>query len=319
MIKLLTLISLFSVAAFADVNVYTDRDPGFMSEVSKAFTAKTGEQVNVIKVSYSDIKGRLELEGDRTPADLVIYKDLVYMSDLTNAGFLQNLPEAVNSTEVAPSLKSESFVSISMRPRTVVYSSERVKDTEALSYKDLADPKWKGRLCVRTSASSYNQGLAAAMVEDLGAEETASVLNGWVNNFATAPFKSDSHILNAIADGTCDVGVVNSYYYVRALEQYPNYPVSISLKTAPYVNGVAVGMLKASDKSDLVSKYINHLLSDEVQTLISNLNQQFSTTDLSLSNDVATGFGPFEYNQAPWATVENIKAADEIFEAVSYE
>lgn len=319
MIKIFTFISIFSVTALADVNIYTDRDPGVMAEISKAFEAATGESVNVINVGYPDIKGRLESEGERTPADLVIYKDMVYMSDIANSGLLQNLPEGVEAEKVAASLRSESFVSISMRPRTVVYSKDRVEASEGLSYKDLADPKWKGRLCVRTSTNSYSQGLSAAMVADLGAEETARILSGWVNNFATEPLQKDSMILNAIAEGTCDVGVVNSYYYVRALEEDPNFPVSLSLKNTPYVNGVAVGMIKASKKTELVAKYINHLLSDETQSLISNSNQQYSTTDLSLSNAISIGFGPFIYSETPWATVENVKTANEIAEAVSYE
>lgn len=319
MTKIFIIISIFTTAAFADLNIYADRDPAVLKEISKAFEEETGNSVNVLEVGYPEIKGRLELEGDGSPADIVIYKDMVYMNDLENTGLLQSLPETVDTTKVAPSLKSDTFVAISMRPRTVVYSSERVSDTENLSYKGLADPKWQGRLCLRTSTNSYSKGLTAAMVADLGADETANILSGWVENLAVSPLFGDTAILNAIADGTCDVGLVNSYYYVRALENNPNFPVSISLKNVPYVNGVAVGMVNASQKNESVAQFINYLLSDKTQSLISNINQQYSTTNLALSNKIAVGFGPFEYSQIPWATVENVNIADEVSEAVSYE
>ena len=108
---------------------------------------------------------------------------------------------------------------LSVRARTVVYHTARMKPAELSTYEDLASPKWKGRLCLRTSKKVYNQSLIAMMIARLGEEQTEKIVRGWVANLATAPFPDDTKEMEAIAAGQCDVGIVNTYYYGRLMKK----------------------------------------------------------------------------------------------------
>ncbi len=120
-----------------------------------------------------------------------------------------------------PLLAPTAWTGLSLRARTIVYSTERVKPEELTTYEALADKNWEGRLCLRTAKKVYNQSLTATLIEVHGAEKTEEILKGWVNNLSTDVFSDDVAVLEAINAGQCDVGIVNTYYYGRLHKQKP--------------------------------------------------------------------------------------------------
>ena len=118
-----------------------------------------------------------------------------------------------------------------MRARTIVYNTERVKGTkDIVNYEGLAQKKWKGRLCLRTSKKVYNQSLVAMLIAQHGKTKTEKIVRGWVENLATKVFANDTAVLKAIAAGQCDVGIVNTYYYGRLLKKNPDLKYNYILR-----------------------------------------------------------------------------------------
>ncbi|HSP84196.1 MAG TPA: extracellular solute-binding protein, partial [Psychrobacter sp.] len=167
----------------------------------------------------------------------------------------------------------------SLRARTIFYDPSKVSADQLSTYADLADPKWKGKLCLRTSKKVYNQSLVASMMEHLGAEKTEAVIRGWVDNLATDVFSDDTSLLEAIAAGQCEVGIANSYYYGRILDEKPDFPVKIFWAnqgtTGTHVNISGAGVVAGSDNADGALKLMEWLSSDEAQGLYASADKEF--------------------------------------------
>jgi iron(III) transport system substrate-binding protein len=119
------------------------------------------------------------------------------------------------------------WTGLSVRARTIVYNTERVNPRDLSTYADLALKKWGRRLCLRTSKKIYTKSLVASLIYHHGKEKTGNIITGWVDNLAATPNAKDSHVMNAILSGQCDVGLVNTYYYGRLMDKKPNIPLKL--------------------------------------------------------------------------------------------
>ena len=144
---------------------------------------------------------------------------------------------------------------------------------------DLANPKWKGRLCLRTSNNVYNQSLVGTMIQNLGAKKTDEIVRGWVRNLAVAPFPNDTAMMEAIAAGRCDVGIGNTYYYGRLMDQKPNLKLGIAFADqngrGTHVNVSGAGVAKYSKQPAAAQKFIEWLSGAEAQNLFADLNHEY--------------------------------------------
>ena len=197
-----------------EVNLYSQRHYSVDELQYKNFTDKTGIKVNVVKANADELIERLKNEGANSPADLFVTVDAGKLYNARQSGVLQQVPsKAINKDIRKDLLDSDSYwAPITYRSRIIVYSNERVQKSELSTYEDLANPKWKKRLLVRSSSNAYNQALMSSMVANLGSDATEKWSSGVVANFARDPKGSDRDQVKAIAAGQGDLAIVNSYY-----------------------------------------------------------------------------------------------------------
>lgn len=213
----------WKVAQTADVsevvNVYSSRKEELMRDLFSQFEESTGIKVNVVIDKAPKLLERMISEGENSPVDVLLTSDIGNLSKAKKLGVLQAVQSEKLAANIPANLRDEEgfWFALSKRIRAVFYKRGKVSPEEITRYEDLADPKWKGRLLVRSSSNIYNQSLVAWMLERKGEEQTKQWLDGLVANFARKPQGGDTDQLRALIAGEGDVAIANSYYYARLL------------------------------------------------------------------------------------------------------
>ena len=220
-------VAAFALAGSADVVVYNGRSQYGDEQAFKAFEEQTGLDVELRGGTAPELYERLRREGDATDADLLVTTDLANLWRATDAGLLEPVETDALSSQVAPELHAAdgSWWGLSTRIRTPMRSTERVAEDAIDGYEDLGDPRFRGRVCLRTSNNEYNQSLVADRIAKHGEADTEALLESWMANEPRI-LGSDVDVLEAIAAGDCDVGLTNHYYLGRELEEDPDFPVA---------------------------------------------------------------------------------------------
>ncbi len=274
--------NIISFNAFAEetVNVYSARIEKLIKPAFDAFTKKTGIKVVYLTAKEAVLLERLKAEGKHTNADLLITVDAGNLWLATQEGVLQSVQSQVLNKQVPASLRDpgSQWFGLTIRARTIVYSKDRVQPAELSTYAALGDPKWKDRLCLRTSKKVYNKSLVATMIKSLGKDKTEEIVGGWVNNNARIMPK-DSSLLKAIAAGKCDVGIANTYYLGRELAKNPDFPVALYWANqndrGVHVNISGAGVTKYAKNKNNAVKLLEFLSSEEAQNLFADDNMEF--------------------------------------------
>ncbi|MDO8908360.1 MAG: Fe(3+) ABC transporter substrate-binding protein [Pseudohongiella sp.] len=203
----------FSALA-AEVNVYSAREENLIKPVLDQFSAQTGIKVNLITAGADELTTRMELEGINSPADLLLTVDVGRLLRAQEMGLLQPVQSDVLESQIPAQYRDSEghWFGVSLRARVVVYDRARVNPAQLSTYEDLADPKWKGKICVRSSSNIYNQSLSSAMVSHHGVAATEQWARGLVANFARQPQGGDRDQIAAVAIGQCELAIVNTYY-----------------------------------------------------------------------------------------------------------
>ena len=191
------------VQAADDIVVYSSRIDELIKPVFDKYTAKTGVNIKFITDKEAPLMARLKAEGANTPADILITVDAGNLWQAEQMGILQPLNSEKIKANIPAQYRSstDGWTGLSLRARTIVYSTDRVEPKELSTYEALADENWDGRLCLRTSKKVYNQSLTATLIETHGAEKTEKLVKGWINNLATDVFSDDTALLQAIDAG----------------------------------------------------------------------------------------------------------------------
>ncbi|MDH3387927.1 MAG: extracellular solute-binding protein, partial [Gammaproteobacteria bacterium] len=200
-----------------EVNVYSARKEALILPLLKKFEATSGIGFNLITGKEDALLKRLESEGRSTPADVFITTDAGRLQRAKEAGVLQPIEDAVLSARIPQNLRdSENYwFGLSQRARIIFYVKDRVDPAELSTYEALAEPRWKKRICIRSSDNIYNQSLVASMIEARGVEATEAWARGLVANLARKPAGGDTDQLRAAAAGLCDIAIANTYYFAR--------------------------------------------------------------------------------------------------------
>src|SRR2546430_16777264 len=211
-----------ALAQSGDVNVYTYRESKLIQPLFDAFTKQTGIKVNVISAS-SGLEQRIKAEGTNSPADVLLTVDIGRIEDAVRAGISQPMKSDVLDKIVAPQYRDPEghWYGISMRARMVYASKDRVQET-ALSYEDLADPKWKGKICIRSGQYIYNNALFASYIAHHGEAKAEEWLKALKANLAQKPSGGDREVARDILAGKCDIGLANTYYWALMLNNDPD-------------------------------------------------------------------------------------------------
>lgn len=295
--------------------VYSARIEQFIKPMFDVYTQETGVGIKFITDKEGALLERLKAEGANTPADLLITVDAGNLWQAANEGLLRPVQSETLTKNVPAHLKDPQnrWFGLSVRARTIFYNTQKVKPAELSSYENLAEPKWKGRLCLRTSKKVYNQSLVAMLIAEHGEAKTEQIVKGWVANLATDPFPDDTKMLEAVAAGQCDVGMANTYYFGRLMEKKPNLPLSIfwanQQASGVHVNVSGAGITKHAKHEKEAVKLLEWLSSEKAQNLFADANMEFPVNAKVKPDPVVAAWGGFKQNPINVAKAGELQAA----------
>lgn len=274
-----------AVPALAEeVNVYSLRQPELVQPLFDRFTEETGIAVNVAFVEKGMVE-RLVSEGDRSPADLVMTVDIARLAQVVDAGVTQPVESETLKANIPAEFRDpgNQWFGLTTRARIVYAAKDRVKDGEVTTYEDLADPKWKGRICTRSGTHDYNLGLTAAMIGHHGADQTRTWLEGLKANLAKKPQGGDRDQVKSIWAGECDIALGNSYYMGAMLADPEQKAWAESVRivfptfegAGTHMNVSGMAMTKSAPNHEAALKLMEFLSSDEAQKIYAEANNEF--------------------------------------------
>lgn len=282
--KILTATIALAMTAPAFANelvVYSARADELLKPIVQKYEQKTGVKVTLVSDKAGPLMEKLKAEGKNTKADVLITVDGGNLWQATQAGLFKPINSTTLKSNIPSHLRdpSNQWFGLSVRARTIFYNPKKVNPSQLSTYADLADSKWKGKLCLRTSNNVYNQSLVATMIANQGQAKTEQIVKGWVANLATDPFANDTALLEAIDAGRCDVGIANTYYFGRLLDKKPNLNVKVFFADqtgkGTHVNVSGAGVVKHSDNAAEAQKFIEWLSGSEAQNLFADKNHEY--------------------------------------------
>ena len=313
LLALLAVAAAVPVGATSEVVVYSARHYG-QEPAFDAFTKQTGITVRVLTGDAGPLLERLKAEGDRSPADVLLTVDAGNLWNAARAGVLSPIASPVLSANVPAHLRDPEnrWFGLTMRARTIMFNPRKVTPAELSTYEALGDPKWKGRLCLRSSGYIYNQSLVATFIKRHGEPKTEEMIKAWVANQPTI-ISGDTKILEAIAAGQCDVGVTNSYYLARLVAKDANFPVlpfwANQATTGTHVNVSGAGVTAHARNRAGAIRLLEYLSTTEAQQMFANASMEFPVNPKAETHPVVKSWGPFRQDDINVAAAGELQAA----------
>ena len=302
--KLTIILSIFilvscSYQANDELTIYTSRQPQLLEPIIEDFFQDTGIKVNLLSGNAQELMERIDIEGEDSPADIFMTVDAGVLWQATERKIFSETNSDILKKNIPEYLRdpSNQWFGFSKRARTIVYSSDKFSDNDFSSYEALSDPKWAGKLCLRTSKKVYNRSLMASMIDAYGYDEAKAVVLGWVSNLATEVFSNDTNALKAVSSGQCGVTIVNTYYLARLLDN-PKYD-NLSLFWANqgdrgvHVNISGAGVVKTSKNKANAVKLLEYLSSMKAQDFYASANKEYPVLASADIDDSIEGWGEF--------------------------
>lgn len=287
------------VASADELVVYSARKEHLIKPLFDAYTAETGTRINFVTDKAGPLLQRLKAEGKNTRADLLITVDAGNLWHAAREGVLQPVSSTILEENIPEHLRDPGrhWFGLSKRARTIVYSTERVKPTDLVSYEALGDKQWQNRLLLRTSKKVYNQSLVAMLIVEHGAEKTEQIVRSWVGNLATSPFSNDTKLMEAILAGQGDVGIVNTYYFGRLQKKNPNLKLALFWPNQEsggvHINVSGAGVTRFSRNPQGAIKFLEWLSSEKAQNLFADANMEYPVNPRVKPHPFVTAWGNF--------------------------
>ncbi len=284
------MLTLGSQAMAAEVNLYSARKEALIKQLLDDFTQQTGIEVNLVTAKAGELMQRLKSEGKNTPADLMLTVDAGNLYRAQSAGLFQPVDSVALQAAIPAQYREPQgyWYGLSLRARPIMYARDRVDASELGSYEDLADPKWKGRICIRSSSNIYNQSLVASMIVANGEQATEAWAKKFVNNFARSPKGGDTDQIKAVAAGECDIAIANTYYLGRLTTSSKASDNEVAAKIGviwPNQNGrgvhlnvSGVGLIKSAKNRAEAIRLMEFLVSDAAQKWYADVNNEYPVT-----------------------------------------
>jgi iron(III) transport system substrate-binding protein len=314
-------------SAPSEVNIYSYREPQLIDPLLKAFTAKTGLKTNVVFAS-AGLNERLAAEGAASPADLLFTVDAGRLSEAKDAGLTQAVKSAVlDAIPAAYRDPDGHWFGLTMRAR-VIYASKARVTQDTITYEELADPKWKGKICTRSGQHVYNTSLAATYIAHKGAEATESWLKGLKANLGRKPFGGDREAVRDVHTGQCDLALANSYYMAAMLKNPEQKAWAESVRIifpntgdrGSHVNVSGVALSKHAKNVDGARKLMEFLASDEGQAIYASVNNEYPVSATVQPSDSVKSWGVLKADPLPLSNIAKYrKQASELVDKVSFD
>ncbi|ACU88863.1 Fe(3+) ABC transporter substrate-binding protein [Desulfomicrobium baculatum] len=295
----LTLLTALPATA-SELVVYSARAEQLIKPLFDAYTAKTGVKIQYVTDKEPVLLERLKAEGERTPADMLITVDAGNLWLAGEAGVISPVQSETLAANIPDHLRDpgNKWFGLSLRARTIVYNTGKVKPADLSTYAALAGPEWKGRLLLRTSKKVYNQSLVAALIAELGEAEAERVVAGWVANTPVAPFANDNQAMEAVAAGVGDVTIVNTYYFGKLMKEKPDAPLALfwpdQAGTGVHVNVSGAGITTHAKHREEAVKFLEWLSSGEAQSMFAALNMEYPANPSVPADSAVAAWGDFK-------------------------
>jgi iron(III) transport system substrate-binding protein len=315
-----------------ELNVYSSRHYQTDEALYSGFTKQTGIRINRIEAGEDPLIERIRSEGDRSPADVLITVDAGRLWRAEQLGLLQPVKSPVLEKRIPASFREPEgrWFGFSMRARVIAYNKAKVKPDEVPTYEALADPKWKGRLCMRSSTNIYNLSLMGALIHHLGEPGAEAWAKSVRANLAQEPKGGDTDQLKAVAAGACDVTISNQYYYARLARSAKPADREIAQRVGvvfpnqgswgTHVNISGAGVLKHAPHREAAVKFLEYLASDEAQRYFADGNNEWPVVEsVKTENPVLRDFGDFKRDGLNVAVLgRNQPASQKIYDRVGW-
>jgi len=296
------------VLADGEINVYSSRKEQLIKPLFDKFTESTGIKVNLVTGKDDALLERLKLEGDNTPADLLMTADAGRLSRAVEMGLTQAVESETLKKDIPETMRdtTNQWFGMTSRARPIFYVKDKVKPEELSTYEDLADPKWKGRICVRSSDNIYNQSMIGSMITTVGTEKAQAWADGIVKNFARPPEGGDRDQIKAAAAGQCDIALANTYYYGQMLTGDEAEEKAAAEKVAIFwpnqaegdrgvhINISGAAVTKTAKNKDNAIKLMEFLVNDESQKWYAEANQEYPVKTGITPSEMLKGWGEFK-------------------------
>lgn len=295
-------------AADRVVNLYSARHYDTDNAIYEGFTKKTGIRVNLVEADADKLIERIKSEGANSPADVLITVDAGRLWRAQEAGILQPVKSSVLTSAIPANLRESQghWFGFTRRARVIMYNKDRIKPSELSTYEDLADPKWKGRIIVRSSSHVYNQSLTGSILQKHGAQKTEEWARGLVANFARPPEGNDTAQIKAIATGVADLTLVNTYYLPRLAKSNKSEDKDVAAKIGVFfpnqgsndrgthVNISGGGVVKTSRNREAAIQFLEYLASKEAQQIFAASNNEYPAVAGVPIDPVLASYGRFK-------------------------
>ncbi|MEB3209842.1 MAG: Fe(3+) ABC transporter substrate-binding protein [Leptolyngbyaceae bacterium] len=292
--------------ATGELNLYSSRHYDTDDALYEGFTEETGIEINLIEAEADELLSRIESEGENSPADILMTVDAGRLWRAEEMGLFQPVDSEALTAAIPENLRHPDglWFGLTQRARVLVYNKETVDPAELSTYEDLADPKWKGRVCIRSSSNIYNQSLMGSMVESLGVEAAEEWAKGLVSNLAREPEGGDTDQIKAVAAGQCDVAVANHYYWARlaksddAAEQEIADQVGVFFPNqgdrGTHVNISGAGVLANAPNYENAVLFLEYLVTPEAQAIFAEGNNEYPVVEGVTTDEIVSGLGDFK-------------------------
>jgi iron(III) transport system substrate-binding protein len=325
-----TTLALPTAAQSQEINLYTTREPGLVQPLIESFTRTTGIRVNSIFVP-DGLAERVQAEGARSPADVLMTVDIGALIDLTEKGLTQPVRSATLEGAIPANLRAAdgSWFALSLRAR-VVYASKDLGLT-SLTYEELAEPRWEGRLCTRSGQHPYNTALIAAYIAHHGEAAAETWLQGLKAGLARAATGGDRDGARDIMGGICDIAIANSYYVglMRSGAGGPQQEqwaaaIDVILPTfagrGTHVNVSGASVARNAPNRDAAVRFLEYLVSDEAQRIYAEANFEYPVKPGAMVHPIIAAFGTLRVDPLPLTEVaRNRAAASRLVDRVGYD
>ncbi|RZM82031.1 Fe(3+) ABC transporter substrate-binding protein [Leptolyngbya iicbica LK] len=294
-----------AIAQTGEINLYSSRHYNTDDALYEGFTELTGIRVNLIEGDGDELRERILSEGANSPADIYMTVDAGRLWRAEQEGLFAPVSSSILEERIPANLRSPDnlWFGFSTRARAIMYNRDRVNPTELSTYEALAEPKWGGRILVRTSGNIYNISLIAGMIETLGEEATEEWAEGFASNLAREPEGNDTAQIKAVAAGLGDVALANSYYLARLgksddpADQEVFEKVGIFFPNqsdrGTHVNVSGAGVLQTAPNPDGAIAFLEYLSTPTAQAFFAQGNSEYPVVEGTELDPVLASFGDF--------------------------
>jgi iron(III) transport system substrate-binding protein len=311
-----------------EVNIYSYREPGLIDPLLEAFSKETGIKTNVIFAKNGLIE-RMSAEGKNSPADLLLTNESGLLLQAEAAGVTQPLKSEVLEKAIPAQLRDPqgNWFGLTRRARVVYASKDRVKQ-ETITYEDLADPKWRNRICIRSGQHTYNVALIASMIAHHGEAETETWLKGLRDNLARRPAGGDREGVRDVKAGLCDLAIGNTYYMAAMLKNPEQkewadavrmiFPNADGRGTHVNISGMSLAA-NAPNKGNAL-RLMEFLVSPEAQRIYAEANGEYPVVDGVAASPLVASWGELKADDLPLTTIAEFrKKASELVDRVQFD